>query len=251
VPREHRKAGRPRGASAKAKACRDEIARGADPEATFQKYYGAEWKRAMKRHAPLLETPETEGDPKAVLENVALYGSAADKIQACGALLSLLPATPKRRSAAITIVDVTDRADQLPPDANVYDIPSELDGALAAFDRLLAGKIETTPNNARELSVSPLRILAQIIAEARDKDAELVRAAKLLLQQHAPSNSSSPRAVYVLPDSGRIPVANLVREAGDGWGVILVRGEDAKKVFWRACTARWDEAQPVKECHVA
>lgn len=242
MQREHRHAGRPKGASVKGKAARDEIARGADPEATFKKYFPVDWKRAMKRQAALLETPDTAADPKALLENVAQYGSATDKINACTALLALLPTAAPQRERAITIVDIQDHAGHIPWPANVYEIPSQLGEALDAFDRLLLGHVDPAMPTRREPAVSPLRILAQIIVEARDKDAELVRAAKVLIAQHTPK-ISGPRTAYIIPDNRRISVEHLVQAEGEGWGVLLLSGEgvDPVKTFWRAAEARWQQ----------
>jgi hypothetical protein len=231
--------GRPRGTSAKLDQLRALIEQGADPLEAARRVGYSDPERVIKHHAATLAEAKTKADPIATLKSIAQFGETADRIRACGDLLSLVgePEGP-RDQRILTCIDAR-TLPQVVPGVFVHILPTDMGRALQTWDRMLAGK--TDARIARGVdSFSPIQILSDIVARGEAKDAELRQAALALLKQHTGTASpAARRTVFLMPSNGKVPT--------DAWqgAAIFVSATDPNvdpcALFWKAVKARRPE----------
>jgi hypothetical protein len=233
---EHRRPGRPRGASAKLDQLRALIEQGVDPIEAARRVGYSDPERVIKHHAATLAEAKTQADPIATLKHIAQFGETADKIRACADLLSLVgePEGP-RDQRILTCIDAR-TLPQLVPGVFVHILPSDTDRALQTWDRMVLGKTDARIACGVD-SFSAIQVLSDIVVRGEAKDAELRQAAVALLKKHTGMTSTTaPRTVFLIPSNGRVPV--------DAWqgAAIFVSATDPTvdpcALFWKAVKAR-------------
>jgi hypothetical protein len=231
--------GRPRGTSPKLDEARALIEQGADPLEALERVGYTDPARVLKHHAATLAEAKTKADPIATLKHIAQFGATADKIRACGDLLSLVgePEGP-RDERILTCIDAR-TLPKLVPGVFVHILPTDLDRALQTWDRMVSGK--TDARMARGVDCfSAIQILSDIVVRGEAKDAELRQAALALLKKHTgTTNTTAPRTVFLIPSNGKVPT--------DVWqgAAIFVSATDPNvdpcALFWKAVKARRPE----------